>query len=92
MSTIDISKLNKAEVLAALYNKSQPLGMGILYFTPEDITTEKAQKLLDQEIYYFDYLQGRVMKVDLSGEEFNTRGYDMNNGEGAAKRAIEHLF
>ena len=30
---VDIKGLNKAEVLAALYNNSKPLGLGFLHFT-----------------------------------------------------------
>lgn len=40
------------------------------------------------ERIYFDYLQGRVMKVDLAGDELDPRLYDRDNGEGAARRAI----
>jgi hypothetical protein len=87
---IDISKLNKAEVLAALYNNSKPQGMGFLHFTPEDMTKEEAQKHID-ECPSFDYLKGRVMKVDLSGDSFDPWLYDRDNGEGSAKRVIENL-
>ena len=37
---IDISGLDKADVLAALYNNSRPLGLGFLHATPEDMTHE----------------------------------------------------
>ena len=87
---IDISKLNKGEVLAALYNNSMPLGMGILHFTPEDMTKEQGEELLKSQTY-FNYLQGRVMKVDLSKDEFSPHLYDRNNGEGAAQRAIDTI-
>jgi hypothetical protein len=90
---IDISKLDKAEVLAALYNNSRPLGLGMLHFYPADMTKDEAGKLLAEDTYgYFDYLKGRVMKVDLTGQTLNPRMYDRDNGEGAAKRAIAHLY
>ena len=37
---------------------------------------------------YFDYLQGRVMKVRIQGDELDPRLYDRDNGEGAAEQAI----
>lgn len=85
---IDISKADKAAVLAALYNNSRPLGMGMLAFTPEEMTRDEAAELLKSQTY-FDYLKGRVMKIDLRGDELRPRLYDRNNGEGAAARALE---
>lgn len=41
--------------------------------------------------YDFDYLKGRVMKVNLSGDTLNEWGYDRDNGTGAAERAIASL-
>ena len=91
---MDISKLDRAEVLAALYNASQPLGMGFMHFKDEDMTREQAQAELDarKPRAYFDYLHGRVMKVDLSGDELGTRLYNRDNGEGAAERALASLI
>lgn len=93
---IDISKLNKADVLAALYNYSKPQGFGFLHFTSEDMTREEAEELLkaksgNKEIC-FNYLKGRVMKIDLSRDKLDPRLYDRDNGKGAAQRAISTLF
>jgi len=87
---IDISGMDKAEVLASLYNNSKPLGLGNLHFVPDNMTREEAQKLL-QGHTYFDYLRGRVMKVNLKGDSFEERLYDRDNGPGAARQAIERL-
>ena len=84
---IDISKKDKAAVLAALYNSSRPLGLGFLHFNPAPMTLEEARELLKFSSY-FDYVKGRVMKVDLSGDTLDTWLYDRDNGEGAAARAI----
>jgi hypothetical protein len=90
---IDISKLDKADVLAALYNRAMPQGMGMLHFDPAPMTREQAQALLDTRgTRYFDYLQGRVMKVSLEGDELDARLYDRDNGEGAAAEAISALL
>ena len=85
--TIDISKMNKAEVLAKLYNNSKPLGMGMLHYDPTPMATEEAEELLKGQTY-FDYLKGRVMKIDLSGDELGTAMYNRDNSEGAAERVL----
>lgn len=88
---IDISGINKAAVLAALYNRAKPQGMGFLHYTPEDMTTEEAQELLDAGRTYFDYVKGRVMKVNLSKDTFNPWLYDRDNGYYAAFDVINKL-
>lgn len=85
--SINIAGMNKAEVLAKLYNASKVQGMGIFQATPEDMTTEEAEGLL-KESTYFDYLKGRVMKIDLSENDLRTDLYDRDNGQGAAKFAL----
>lgn len=88
-----IQGLNKAAVLAALYNASKPQGMGFLHYDAKPMTPEEAQQLLDSDPrQYFDYLKGRVMKIDLSKEEdVNTWGYNRDNGKNAAEKVIETL-
>lgn len=88
---IDISKISKAKVLAALYNNSQPLGMGFLHYDPTPMTEQEAEELLKQYTY-FDYLKGRVMKIDLSEDILRTWGYDRDNGQGAAQRALQSIL
>ena len=90
---IDIAGLDKGAVLAALYNASQPLGMGFLHYDPKPMTAEEGQALIAQAGKYasFDYLKGRVMKVDLSGDEFRESLYDRDNGAGAAARVVAGL-
>lgn len=82
--------MNKAEVLATLYNNSKPIGNGILHFTPEDMTIDEAKILLATQTD-FDYLKGRVMKIDLTGDELRTDLYNRDNGGGAAEAALKHL-
>lgn len=100
---IDITGMDKADVLAALYNASRPQGMGYLHYTPTPMTKEEAAELLGGKTTechtsgyrsptYFDYLNGRVMKVDLSKDQFDERLYDRDNGNGAASRALEKVM
>lgn len=90
MGMIDISGLNKAEVLAVLYNSSQAQGMGLVQSNPKTLTIEEAQGLLAKQSY-FDYLKGRVLKVELSGDTLCSARYDRDNGIGAAERAISRM-
>lgn len=87
---MDIKNYDKAEILAALYNASQPLGLGILHYEPQDMTVEEARGLLDKTTW-FDYLKGRVMKIDLSKDELYTGGYNRDNGKDAAENIIGKL-
>jgi hypothetical protein len=93
VSAVSISGLDKATVLAALYNASQPLGMGFL--DPRSgmamTNNQAAAVLADTPDAYFDYLHGRVMKVDLSGGDVNPFGYDRDNGDGAFAAVINRL-
>ena len=84
---IDIRGISKAKILAALYNASKPQGRGYLQFTPSPMTESEAQVHIENQTY-FDYLKGRVMRVDLSGDSLDPWGYDRDNGEGAAENAI----
>ena len=85
---INLKGKNKAEVLAKLYNASKVQGMGILQATGTEMTVDEAQELLDDGQEYFDYLHGKVMKIDLSGDELNPALYDRDNGQGAAAAAV----
>lgn len=88
---VDTRSLKKSAVLAALYNASKPQGLGFLHFDPVPMTEEEAEELLRMGTY-FDYLKGRVMKVDLSNDDcFEEWLYDRDNGNGAAQRAINQL-
>lgn len=90
---ISLEGLNKAAVLAALYNASRQQGMGFFQSRgATEMTEEQAQQELDANPrLYFDYLHGRVMKIDLRTDDLEERLYDRDNGQGAAARVIEQL-
>lgn len=93
---MNIEGLSKAKVLAALYNRAQPLGMGFLHYDPAEMTEEQAQEILNSSPvilggFYFDYLKGRVMKVDLRTDEVRTQLYNRDNGENAAEDAVDAI-
>ena len=74
-----IGNVDKAVALAALYNASHPQGMGFLHYEARKMTVEEAEELLQQS-GYFDYLKGRVMKVNFSDSYLNLNLYDRDNG------------
>lgn len=90
MGTIDIKDINKADLLAALYNNSKVQGMGFMQAKNGAMTSAEAAELL-KETHRFDYLHGRVMKIDISGDELKTYLYDRDLGQGAAQRVVEAL-
>lgn len=87
---ISIKGLDKAAVLAALYNRARTQGLGLLHFTPADMSVEEAREEIekDEDNLYFDYVKGRVMKVELKGDELDPRLYDRDNGENKAYSAL----
>lgn len=88
---VNIQGLSKAEVLAALYNNSRVQGMGFLQAVNGEMTTKQAEELLNKTTY-FDYLYGKVMKVDLASDiEFDEWLYDRDNGTGKAERVVDGL-
>ena len=92
-TSLDISELDKAEVLIALYNNSKQQGLGFMDSRGRaELSREDATNLLTGDDLYFDYLYGRVMKVDLNGDILRTGLYDRDNGTGAAYKALEPLL
>ena len=88
---VDIKGLDKARVLKALYEHSHVQGSGFLQAVPDGVVTVEYCAGLLAKHSYFDYLHGRVLKVDLSGDEFDERLYDRDCGEGAAQRAVDSV-
>ena len=89
--SVSITGLSKALVFAALYNRARPQGMGFMHYDPTPMDEEMAQKILDTGRTTFDYVAGRVMKVNISGDAFDPWAFDRDNGEGAAQEAITTL-
>lgn len=97
-TTISITGLSKAAVLSALFNQAKTQGLGTLHHQPAHIMSEEeAQALIDVRIsaagrLAFDYLEGRVLKVDLTHDTLDVYLYDRDNGgAGTAARIIERV-
>ncbi|MFH0929991.1 MAG: hypothetical protein V1814_01930 [Candidatus Moraniibacteriota bacterium] len=64
--------------------------MGFIHYDPKPMTEAEAKEILSMGAN-FDYLKGRVMKIDLSKDEVNTWGYNRDNGPEAAENAVAEL-
>lgn len=90
---MNIKGIDKVKLLIALYNAAKVPGLGLIHYIPIPMDEREAEiVLLQSSDMYFDYLNGRVMKVDISGDYLNTRLYNRDNGEGAAEKAICDLI
>lgn len=88
---VSIVGLDKAEVLAALYNRSKTQGAGWKQFDASKMSVEEARSILKQQTD-FEYLKGRVMKINFARDDYiETRLYDRDNGPQAAEITIESL-
>lgn len=87
---INIEGMDKAEVFAALYNGARPQGLGFLHYDATPLTANEARNKYGVEGYH-DYVSGRVMKVDLRGNEFDSWGYNRDNGDNAAEKIVNAL-
>lgn len=78
--------------------------MGFLQYDPTPMTEADAEDVIggrgdDTKAMFgvssgslrFDYLKGRVMKVDLSTDDVDTQWYNRDNGENAAEDAVAAL-
>ena len=106
MSEVNIEGIDKAELLAALYNGSRPMGAGWLQARDGQMTAEQAREAIESgddssrmfgknemgnRSLYFDYLHGRPLKIDLKYDVMRTALYNRDNGAGAAERIVEGL-
>lgn len=91
---IDITGLDKAQVLLALWKGSHCQGMSFLGMLNEGggLTLEKAQEMVNgRNQLYFDYVAGHVIKCDITNDQFDERLYDRDCGEGRAAEVISAL-
>lgn len=91
--SVDISGLDKAEVLKALYDASHPQGLSFLGLPLAGVTLEMCREAVTGREFgiEFDYWHGHVLKVDITGDEFDPWLFDRDCGQGAASRAIAAL-
>lgn len=91
---INIANIDKAKLLQALFNNSKQLGLGFMDASgANDMSIDEAKSIVsdNEDRLYFDYLKGRVMKVNIGGDTMNSGGYDRDNGDGAALVAVNSI-
>jgi len=68
---IEITGIDLVKFAQAVYELSQPQGMGILHYTPEPLTAEEAKQLMrddDRSPLGMDYVKGRACKMHIRRE------------------------
>lgn len=93
---IYVKGIPKEKLLQGLYNESKPQGLSILHFNEEKLSDERAKSCVDAcesvSNWYFDYLYGRPIKIDISHDEIDPWLYDRDNGPGAAQRVVNAIL
>lgn len=92
MALIDISGVDRAELLATLYNGAQPFGFGKNQYDPREMARDEADALLAGGQVEFDYHKGRLMKVKFTGDALlDDWGYDKTYGVNVVQRVVDNL-
>lgn len=94
MNEVDITGLDKARLLAALYGGARAQGMGFLQYVPGPMSIDEAREHIAACFggrLKFDYLKGRVLKVNITGDTMNTALYNRDNGDGFAEYIVQQL-
>jgi len=91
MSSIDISGLDKVELLRRLYERSQPAAFFRMsgMSPPSFGTDEPAPHVAVTK--YIDYYSGRVIKTDLSKDTIDPYLFDRDNGKGAFAEVVSKM-
>lgn len=89
--SVNITGLDKAAVLSALYNASHQQGMGFMHTRGgSSMSVEEARAELERT-KHFDYLHGRVMKISLDTDDVDEWGYDRDLGQGRLAEVVSGL-
>ena len=92
---IDISGLDKSELLAGLINGTRARGFGVnedTGFVAKETAAELIKGMAAKRWPLdFDYAFGRPVKTDISGDTMDPRLYDRDAGEGTAARVVAEL-
>ena len=88
---IDITGIDKVDLLIGLYHGTHPLGMGIIHNDPGFGSDEAEAALAAEPSGRLDYVAGRPIKANISGDSFDPWLYDRDAGEGAAQRVVDGL-
>ncbi|ARF10071.1 hypothetical protein Indivirus_11_15 [Indivirus ILV1] len=87
-NSVDISGLDKIELLQNLWNSTRTFGYGHLSGKTDGFNASAAPTAVKS---YIDYFQGRPIKTDLSKDHADSRLYDRNAGLGTFFKAITRM-
>ncbi len=63
---IDVTNVDMVEFVKAVYDLSQPQGMGFLHFTPTPLTDAEAKGIIQKDgTVNMDYIKGRSCKMSV---------------------------
>ncbi len=85
---IYIAGMKKECLLLALYKAAKPTEIDNPLIPPEMTLTMAEQLVMHNPSLRFDWVNGRSLKVDISGDKFDPWLYDRDNGEGVAAKAV----
>lgn len=87
---VDISGIEKRDLLKALWMNSNSASFFTLSGTsPPDLSEKDIDKAIEKR--RIDYLCGRVIKMDISGDTVDPWNYDRNNGNGSVQKIVNVL-
>lgn len=83
--------IDKATLLAALWNNAKPPPEGFPHHSGAGhMNREQAAEHLGRRTWW-DYLDGRILKLHLGGNTLDPRAYDRDNGPGLASAVITRI-
>jgi len=87
---LDIKGMDKAKILAELYNAANSIDIDIIKHDATTMSIEEAKELLKKQ-KYFNVINGRILKVDLRSDILDTYLYDRNNGKGSGYKVWKKI-
>ena len=90
---LNTSGLDKADLLAALYNAAKPGASDAFNTRTAPMTGSEAQDIINRTKgpLCFTYVKGRALMVNITGDALDTAKYDEKNGKNAAKEVVARL-
>ena len=101
MEELNIEGVDRAALLAGLYNNTRSAGMGRLHDIGREMTVEEAREIVERvqkqlsDPFFrgelnFDWVAGRPIKVIFAGDRLQRRDlYDRDAGDGVCVRVLE---
>ena len=88
MASVDITNINKVQLLQALWRHSKPasilISMGLSTDFDENLANDAVKG-------YIDYFCGRAIKTDISTDIVEVDYYDRYNGQGRFQKVVNTL-